>query len=260
MNNFLKPKYLWISLLLHLLTFMLIDLSYQDSRIQKLFVAYGRHSKRITHAYFRRMRSPRSGNYQRYLQARRKREQANIKKRKAKKKRISKKRISKKQTPKKRISKKQTSKKKVAPKKPKVVAKKDVPKKQPQKRQLQKEIKKVAKSEENDKIKVEQKKEELSEEEFLHFNLMGETDPKVLIYQQHIQYEVDRLWRPPLGVPKGTECIVTFVVDRDGTIKNFTIDQKSKVLIYDLSIVRVGKEFKFHKCLWGKSFTINFRQ
>ena len=62
-------------------------------------------------------------------------------------------------------------------------------------------------------------------EEILHFNLMGETDPRVIMYQQCIQVEVDRVWRPPLGVPKGTECEVLFVVDRTGSIKEFIIQK-----------------------------------
>lgn len=84
-------------------------------------------------------------------------------------------------------------------------------------------------------------------------------EEEMLIYQKHIQAEVDRLWRPPLGVPKGTVCVISFTVDLEGDVE-CTIVERSKVLIYDLSITRVAKNFSFHKSLWGKQFKIAFRQ
>jgi len=68
------------------------------------------------------------------------------------------------------------------------------------------------------------------------------------------------LWRPPVGVPKGTECTICFIVNQSGKIEKFEIIKHSKVLIYDLSISRIAKNFKFDRCLWGKKFTIDFRQ
>jgi len=93
------------------------------------------------------------------------------------------------------------------------------------------------------------------------FNLVGEYDHKDLVmYQKHVQREVDRLWRPPLGVPKGTVCTILFSVDDDGTVETFDFIKRSSVLIYDLSVIRIAKNFQFDKCLWGKQFKIDFRQ
>ena len=79
---------------------------------------------------------------------------------------------------------------------------------------------------------------------------------KLQIYQKHIQQEVSRIWHPPLGVSRGTESTVQFSVDKHGRIKTFEFIKKSSVLIYNLSITRVAKNFKFNKCLWNKKFTI----
>ncbi len=97
--------------------------------------------------------------------------------------------------------------------------------------------------------------------DYAGFNLIGSYDQKdLIIYQRHVQREVDRLWRPPLGVPKGTICTVMFTVGTEGGIENFEFLKRSDVVIYDLSIIRVAKNFQFDKSLWGKQFKIDFRQ
>ncbi|MFA5306384.1 MAG: hypothetical protein WC365_02955 [Candidatus Babeliales bacterium] len=97
--------------------------------------------------------------------------------------------------------------------------------------------------------------------DYAGFNLIGNYDQKDLItYQRHVQREVDRLWRPPLGVPRGTICTVMFTIGTEGIVENFEILKRSDVIIYDLSIIRVAKNFQFDKSLWGKQFKIDFRQ
>lgn len=227
MNNFLDKKFLILSICLHIFIFFVLHL-FQSSKIKKSFVAYGRHSRVLTHAYFRKLTAPKL-DYKKYYPQRRK-----------KKKKVVRKTPSKLKTVKKAI------KKQVA--------------KSPVKKLVKKTVKKLVKKTAKPK-KVEKPKEEKpKEEEILHFNLMGESDPKMIMYQQCIQREVDRLWSPPIGVPKGTECIVSVVVDQSGAVKIFKIINPSKVLIYNLSIVKVSKTFRFAKCLWDKSFTINFMQ
>lgn len=80
-----------------------------------------------------------------------------------------------------------------------------------------------------------------------------------LIYKKEIQQEVDRLWRPPVGVPKGSVCSILFTVGTDGSVA-CSVAQASSILIYDLSILQVARSFKFPKALWGKQFKIAFRQ
>ncbi len=97
-------------------------------------------------------------------------------------------------------------------------------------------------------------------QDVMSFNLLAESDQELRVYQRSIQQEVGRLWHPPVGVPKGTTCRVMFSVARDGGIDQFEFVSRSKMLIYDLSILRVAKLFKFDQCLWGKRFTIDFCQ
>lgn len=228
MNNPLDKRLLWISLLFHIVVLFCITFINRSSSIRKKFVAYGRHSRKITNAYFRRLRAPKGG-YQKYFKGR-------VKKKVKKKKR--------------------TQVKKKAP----IQAKKKIKKTVKKKKVPEKKKKKIEKKKVEKKIEKKVVEKEVVEEEMLHFNLMGETDPRVIMYQQCIQVEVDRVWQPPLGVPKGTECEVCFVIARNGSIKEFKIQKTSKVLIYDLSIVQVSKKFNFDKCLWGKSFVVTFRQ
>jgi hypothetical protein len=96
--------------------------------------------------------------------------------------------------------------------------------------------------------------------EVLDFDQMGEQDPKFEAYQKLIRKEVRGMWKSPLGVPKGTESLLRFTIDRDGNVSNYEVIKNSGILIYELSIFRVAKKFKFDKSLWNKIFTVEFRQ
>lgn len=94
------------------------------------------------------------------------------------------------------------------------------------------------------------------------FSIEGDYDAQAISqFQYHIQQEIDRVWRPPVGVPKGTLCSIQFLLNKkDGSIESCTFAKRSAVLIYDLSIMRIAKELKFHESLWGKQFKIDFCQ
>jgi hypothetical protein len=100
--------------------------------------------------------------------------------------------------------------------------------------------------------------DDIGQEEFVF--TLGDLCESQAAYSRHIQSEIGRLWKPPLGVLKGTTCKIKFTISQDGEVENFDIIKKSNVIIYDLSILRVAHLFKFDKCLWGKSFMIDFRQ
>lgn len=87
----------------------------------------------------------------------------------------------------------------------------------------------------------------------------AEEQTNILIVE-HIQKEISRLWRPPVGVPKGTECTVRFTVTKKGKVHHFNFLKRSEIVIYDLSVTRIAHKFSFDKSLWGKTFTIDFRQ
>ena len=236
MKSFDK-RLLIVSFLVHIVVIFAVNFICTSSRIQKTFVAYGRHSRYQTKAYFRQMQH--DGNYRKYFKQ-------------AKKKKVHKKKPVKKLARKlaKKPAKKQ-AKKKV---KKKIVKKKKLlAKNNPKKRIKQKPVK-------HEPVKQEPKMPEEIENEILHFNIMGETDPVMVRYQQQIQEAIDTVWKPPIGVPKGTECHGLFSVDKSGKVIEFKITKQSKVVIYDLSVVRDAKKVPFPKNLWGKTFPVIFRQ
>lgn len=90
--------------------------------------------------------------------------------------------------------------------------------------------------------------------------ILAFADRDMIVYQQHIRQEIEQRWQPPLGVPKGTECTVRFEVGRDGVVKNAELLRRSNILIFDLSTVRSARACLFARCLWGKTFQVDFRQ
>ncbi len=83
---------------------------------------------------------------------------------------------------------------------------------------------------------------------------------RLAMYQAFIQQAISRSWHPPVGIPKGTECAVHIKVDRQGKITSTNITQPSSIIVFTLSIQRALSSCQFNQQLWGKSFTVTFRQ
>ena len=96
--------------------------------------------------------------------------------------------------------------------------------------------------------------------EVLDFSLIGEANQDLRVFHASIQKEVSRLWMPPPGVAKGTTCRGLFVINKIGEVEHFEFVQKSKVPIYNWSILQIAKKCQFDACLWGKRFTVEFCQ
>lgn len=79
-------------------------------------------------------------------------------------------------------------------------------------------------------------------------------------YLPFVQREIYRLWNPPVGVGLGTKAILKIAVNPSGKIDDFEIVTPSGCLIFDMSIERIADKFAFDACLWGKTFTVEFRQ
>lgn len=275
MNNGMNKKFFIGSLLIHLFVIFLLTIITSNNNIHKKFLVFGAHSKKPTHAYFKPLKTVPPNNTTNNIVRKTQTNRRTVSKPVQKRQPVQKKQIPIKKQPPKVVV------KKAPPPKPQVV--KPVAKPIQVKAQVKPEVKTVAapfetppkaappafakasadtqgerKQKEKPKEVVQKPEEKLEEE--LHFNLMGESDPNLAIFQKQIQTEVQRLWKPPVGVPKGTECTLSFAVSSDGNIKSFETIKRSKVLIYDLSVTRIAKNFKFDKCLWGKIFTIDFRQ
>lgn len=245
MNKKIDKKFFITSFTIHFLIFLMFFLfNSSENKINQKFLVFGAHSKVPTYALFKSNNNLKKTNWFEKRQAVEKQikaKRAALRKQRelARKKRAPKPVIkqAKKITPKKKATSLRQAKKQVPPRKIQSAV-----------------VKAMAERQEN--LKVNNK---INEEE-IHFNLMGENNPQLIKFQKSIQKEVSRLWKPPLGVPKGTECAVKFLIDNKGNVKEFEISNKSDILIYDLSILRVARQFKFDKFLWGRKFSIDFRQ
>ena len=119
---------------------------------------------------------------------------------------------------------------------------------------LEQENKKSAEKEQTDKPKELQKNQE---------NFMcplGAVNQESQYGSEYIVSEIEPVWRPPTSVPKGTTCSIKFVLDNVGKVEKYETIQKSNEMIFDLSILHIVHLLKFHKSLWGKTFTIKFCQ
>ena len=235
----LSKKHLLYSLLLHLGVLFLFSILSTIYRPHRKFTVFGvpTAKKKVSQAYFRLIKAPTSS----YNQAQTK-------------KPVSKKPISKKPVSKKPIS-KSTITKKPAPKKP--ALKKPVPKQLVAKKPVLKNpaLKKPAPTQPvAEKPGHKQLTSNANTEQVLTL------DERYVKYQAEVQAEILRVWHPPVGVPKESECeLLVFVAD-NGTIEKFEMKKKSKVLVYDLSVMQAVREFKFSSFLRNSSLVITFRQ
>lgn len=77
---------------------------------------------------------------------------------------------------------------------------------------------------------------------------------------QAIQEAVDKAWRPPLGVAKGTECRLQLKLDMQGKVTEFELIEKSPIWIFNSSVLQAARQLEFGSGFGGMSFVINFRQ
>jgi hypothetical protein len=295
MFNKINKNFFIGSLIVHIVLIILILFCNSNNKINKLFVVYGAHSKKQTNTYFKSSKQSTKTNWNQNQGSGNKKFAQNSKPKgiskkgsspiketisKKHKKAPSKKAKSVKNTKnknlkntkskipelkknkKKKLKTKEKSKKKESFKEPEKIKDIKIEEKQEEKSEEKKDQEKQPEPEQSEETAEPEQtdSQETEEAEELHFNLMGEQDPNLAIYQKHIQKEVERLWHPPIGVPKGTECTLSFLIDSSGNVDKFEIIKKSNVLIYDLSILRIAKNFKFNQSLWNKKFTIEFRQ
>ncbi|QQR48891.1 hypothetical protein IPF37_05010 [bacterium] len=260
MNNSLALRYLSISLALHIALMFLCYFGPSDNTIHKKFLVLGAHSQKISSASYKRLEAIPFVNEK-------------PKQPEPAKKAVETKSVVK-ELPKPEPI-KQQEKTKPTPKLKPTTLQKELPKKST-KQETKKLDKKPVEKKPDSKPKPELTTQPVpaitpatglpkiaaseSLEEPLHLIYGDPLDEKTRVYQKTIQRTIAKIWQPPVGVPKGTECSLIFVVNKQGLIEKFEILQRSDILVYDLSIVRVAQQFKFHRCLWGKKFTVDFRQ
>ncbi len=279
-NRLSAATYFLISFAFHGILLLMFNFFADSGVIHKKFLVLGAHSKKPSHALYKPMNKPipfvggrrpqrkTPCHPSKKKQPQKKKAQAklqNKKKQAPKKIKKPQKKVAAKKNAKNLKKKNHTTQKKNT--KQTSFNKKDTQKKKiinPQKKTPKKQVQQIEQKPQ-EKKKVVQKAQEVLEDEIdfeddLVFSLLETNDPKIRAMQKQIQAEVLRCWQPPVGVPKNTECCVQFVIDKKGIVSQFEFLTRSNILIYDLSISRVAKKFKFAKVLWGKTFVIDFRQ
>lgn len=89
---------------------------------------------------------------------------------------------------------------------------------------------------------------------------VGRDDLDALHMQEYISQELVNHWQPPIGVPKDRICELKVLIDWQGKVTDIRIQKPSGVLVYDMSARSAVLAMNFPKWLWGKEFTINFKQ
>ncbi|MBU4269771.1 TonB C-terminal domain-containing protein [Candidatus Dependentiae bacterium] len=274
MKNKLTRNYLIGSAITHLIIILIaLFATHSNKKINKQFLVFGAHSKRQSLALFKSHKDfTQTDWYAKRLsqesKARKTRIERKNKIKNNKKKLLQEKTRTKASTN--NLNKKNNTsfkeeikKEKKLPKKQKL-AEKIIEQKQEPAKKIEPEVisQKIEQPKDIESENIEQEQQLLQDQpdDEMQINLLGEDDQEIIKYQESIQKEVSRLWHPPIGVPKGSECIVRFYIDNSGNVEKYEIMQKSNILIYDLSITQVAKKFKFEESLWGKNFSIHFRQ
>lgn len=95
----------------------------------------------------------------------------------------------------------------------------------------------------------------------IHVGVVDSTDPVTRYHQRIISQEFNRLWQPPVGVRKGTECTVRITIGKNGVITAIDFIKRSQVPIYDLSILRLKlAKPELPPTLYGKHMIVVFHQ
>lgn len=103
--------------------------------------------------------------------------------------------------------------------------------------------------------------EEDDDDEIIHLGVVDAVDPVTRHHQQVISQEFNRLWHPPVGVQKGTECSVKITLGQKNNIENIDFIKKSGIPIYDLSILRLKlATLELPESLQGKRLIVVFHQ
>lgn len=89
---------------------------------------------------------------------------------------------------------------------------------------------------------------------------VGRMDLDALQMQEFISKELGAHWNPPVGVPEDTECDIRVVISWEGKLMKMEFAKASGVRIYDSSARASVQKMTYPKWLWGKEFTITFKQ
>lgn len=89
---------------------------------------------------------------------------------------------------------------------------------------------------------------------------VGQMEMDALWMQNKMYSAVTKKWRPPVGLSKALVCILNVLVDWQGNITQTTVEQRSGVLLYDISARTAMMQLTLPSWAYGKEFTITFKQ
>ncbi len=91
------------------------------------------------------------------------------------------------------------------------------------------------------------------------YELITEESAEWNALQDYISKEIARVWHPSVGIPRDTEAEVELAVDNHGK-RTSKFANKSKVIIYDRSVMMAIAEMKLIPLCYNKRFKIRFKQ
>lgn len=241
-NNFFFITSFCIHLILLLLIFFINP---RKNYINKDFLILGMHSQIPTQAIFKSTKNIRQTNW--------------LAKRKAIEKTAHEKLLALKKQSKNKTNKPNPQIKKAPSKKTTIIKKikKELPRKIANNMKTKETKKDGNKSDSSKKTKSIKKLKELN------MNLLDETDPIRIACRNDIRLKIAKYWKPPIGIPKGTELLVEVIVNKKGIIEDYKIKQKSTALLLDLSVLKTlgilkNKKETLKKYVHGKKFPLRF--
>ena len=89
---------------------------------------------------------------------------------------------------------------------------------------------------------------------------IGRDDLVLLNNHRAMQENIERAWKPPVGLSKDLMCTVAVAVNNNGTIESLLVEESSKVLSYDVTARMALSKVAFPKIFWGKKMVITFKQ
>lgn len=89
---------------------------------------------------------------------------------------------------------------------------------------------------------------------------VGRAQLEALQMQTEIQQEVERRWKPPVGLSKELLCYIRVTIDWQGVVQKAYVEKPSGVLIYDVHARNAAREIVFPKTAWGKEIVLHFKQ
>ena len=90
--------------------------------------------------------------------------------------------------------------------------------------------------------------------------LVGQDDLAALEMQQLVYEAVSKHWKPPVGMPDDLSCKIRVSILPDGGVHSSVVEEKSGVLVYDMSARSALSHVSFPRQVHGKEVVLTFRR